>query len=29
VGKVKRFIWPQYLVEPQWTEGAFEDSRAD
>jgi hypothetical protein len=29
VGKVKRFGWPQYLVEPQYTEGNFEDSRTD
>jgi hypothetical protein len=28
VGKVKRFVSPQYLVEPQYTEGTFEESRA-
>jgi len=26
VGRVKRFTRPQYLVEPQWIEGPFEES---
>ncbi len=27
VGRVKRFVWPQYLVEPQYIAGYFEGSR--
>jgi hypothetical protein len=25
VEKIKRFVWPQYLVEPQYIEGYVED----
>jgi hypothetical protein len=25
---MKRFVWPQYLVEPQYVEGYFEESQA-
>jgi hypothetical protein len=24
---MKRFVWPQYLVEPQYIEGYFEESQ--
>jgi hypothetical protein len=24
---MRRFFWPQYLVEPQWTEGLVEKNR--